>query len=331
MDSMKVAVIDSGFDSNVKLSNPIAHMINVARQSVASNTRDTTGHGTCIIKTIDAICSDIQFYIVKIFDRENSSDYEQLETALCYCLDWGVDVVNLSLGVEDPSYEARLKSICRELEQSNILLLTTRAEHEEQRNELWTQNNVIRVKGGKSIYDDLVYCHDSIFYVKGIPRFLPWLHGRYVFSGANSFSVPLIMPHVITAMRKNGNSICGVVKRIAAEAERISYKEIEVIDDLTRIVKEDIKDNQIYEKCLINIRDILGQEASGKMLFQPDLLLGASSDYLFDFVSTLCGNLGVPFYPESFTYQKMAYAENISNHFKSLIDLNDINAENLRR
>ena len=104
--NIKVAVIDTGIDlSHPDLIGNIAGDINVIRPNKSGN--DDNGHGTHVAGTIGALNNEIgvvggapsvSLYAVKALDRKGGGWLSDLIEGLEWCIDEGIDVINLSLG-----------------------------------------------------------------------------------------------------------------------------------------------------------------------------------------------------------------------------------------
>lgn len=107
----RVAVIDSG----VRLDHP--HLEEVGGQVSAGPTihedgvvvphapvDDAIGHGTAVTAAIVDLAPASQIYVVRVFVEEFSCPFEHVLLGIDAALDWGADLINLSLGTTMPDY-----------------------------------------------------------------------------------------------------------------------------------------------------------------------------------------------------------------------------------
>ena len=130
---VRVAVVDSGVD-------PTHPMIRVAGGVAlsageeggieqAGEIADKAGHGTACAGIILRKAPEASIYSVRIFDESLSADGSVLVAALRWCLDEGMDVVNLSLGTTDPGFRRPLAEAAGEAVGAGVILVA--AEHNE--------------------------------------------------------------------------------------------------------------------------------------------------------------------------------------------------------
>ncbi len=108
---MKIAVIDSG-----------VHAVHPHVQGVAGGVAftadgrehgdftDRLGHGTAVAAVIRERAPAAKIFAVKIFHDRLATRIEPLIAALDWCVEKGIEVVNLSLGTNNPAHEPALQS-----------------------------------------------------------------------------------------------------------------------------------------------------------------------------------------------------------------------------
>lgn len=109
---MKIAVIDSGVHAAHPHINGVAGGIAILPDgSEVADYVDRLGHGTAVTAVIREKAPEAEVYAVKIF-------HEALATnigALVGAIDWAVrnrmDIINLSLGTDNPEHEAALRAV----------------------------------------------------------------------------------------------------------------------------------------------------------------------------------------------------------------------------
>jgi subtilisin family serine protease len=108
---VRIAIIDSG----VHAANPHVQFVAGGVGIDASGRThddfvDRLGHGTAVTAVIREKAPEAELRIIKIFDRELATTGDALVTALRYARAERVNLVNLSLGTNNPEHEAALAS-----------------------------------------------------------------------------------------------------------------------------------------------------------------------------------------------------------------------------
>jgi len=106
---VRVAVIDSG----VHAGHPHVGAVEAgasfdARGGRGNDTVDRLGHGTAVTAAIREKAPLVGIVPVKVFDHELRATAEALVAAIDWAVDAGVDLINLSLGTDNPSHQRRL-------------------------------------------------------------------------------------------------------------------------------------------------------------------------------------------------------------------------------
>jgi len=126
---IKVAVLDSGV--SVTEDMEIAERVNlVDTEELSYLCEDMTGHGTAVASIIGAkdngmgtsgINERADVYSVKVLDDKNQSPVSRIIAGIQWCMDNGMDLINMSFGMHRDSMA--LQAIIREAEQKGILLI----------------------------------------------------------------------------------------------------------------------------------------------------------------------------------------------------------------
>jgi Subtilase family len=112
---MKIAIIDSGIHPGHPHVGEIAGAVGIALTSESMDAPacesndiiDRLGHGTAVAGAIREKVPDADLYVVKVFDRRLTANIAVILRALEWCRDHGMDLVNLSLGTENPVHRDR--------------------------------------------------------------------------------------------------------------------------------------------------------------------------------------------------------------------------------
>ena len=105
-EKVKVAVLDSGVSYNEGID--VCQRVNLVNESnINPCFEDATGHGTGIAGMIvgnkekgglDGVSNDIALYSVQVLDQNNVAPVSRIVEGIYWCINNGIDVINLSLG-----------------------------------------------------------------------------------------------------------------------------------------------------------------------------------------------------------------------------------------
>lgn len=152
---MRVAVIDSGINPDHPHVCGIAGGVSFAGEDYL----DRLGHGTAVAGVIREKAPEAELYAVKIFDQRLSAKFAVLLEALDWCVENKIDVINLSVGTNQPLPEIAPIVISPAL-----------------------------VQPDPACPRDRYYYRDGIFYASPYPRPIPGVPVEHNLKGA-SFSV----------------------------------------------------------------------------------------------------------------------------------------------
>ena len=101
---MKIAIIDSGIHPGHPHVGGIAGGVEITLAGEGPDAIDRLGHGTAVAGAIREKAPDAELYAVKVFDRRLSANIGVILRALAWCREHCMDLVNLSLGTENPAH-----------------------------------------------------------------------------------------------------------------------------------------------------------------------------------------------------------------------------------
>jgi len=101
---MRIAIIDSGIHSGHPHVGEIAGAVEITLSGENNDAIDRLGHGTAVAGAIREKAPDAQLYAVKVFDRRLTANISVILRALVWCRDHRMDLVNLSLGTQNPAH-----------------------------------------------------------------------------------------------------------------------------------------------------------------------------------------------------------------------------------
>jgi hypothetical protein len=153
---IRIAVIDSG----VNPSHP--HIARIEGGWPADDFLDRLGHGTAVMAAIQEKAPDADYFAVRIFDRQLSTNINILLAAIKWSIDNQVDIINLSLGTSNPAHAQKFETFLS----SAILVSPTGAYPGD-------LPGVIGVAQDPDLPRDEYRREGEIFYASGYPRPMP--------------------------------------------------------------------------------------------------------------------------------------------------------------
>lgn len=131
---IKIAIIDSGIDINHDyLKENIVDGVSYTKKKdivvKGQDYQDEFGHGTACASIIKKYFDKVDFYVVKIVDKNGKSNMHLLEQALYDLIDIDIDIVSLSLSIINIKKEELkdLKQICDDIIGENKIIVSSLA------------------------------------------------------------------------------------------------------------------------------------------------------------------------------------------------------------
>jgi len=208
---MKIAIIDSGIHPGHPHVGEIAGAVEITLAGVGSDSVDRLGHGTAVAGAIREKAPEAELYAVKVFDRRLSATIDVILRALEWCRDHGMDIVNLSLGSENPAHRDRFVRVV-----GDDLLIVSAA------NSLpGSLPGVLGVAPDPDCPRDVFRYHDGMFYASPYPRPIP---GVPVGRNLQGISFAVANMTGLTARVLKDSSRSTIREALIAQAENIVLK-----------------------------------------------------------------------------------------------------------
>lgn len=99
---MRIAIIDSGIHPGHPHVGEIAGAVGITPDGENTDAIDRLGHGTAVAGAIREKAPDAELFAVRVFDRKLAANIGVILRALAWCREHRMDLVNLSLGTENP-------------------------------------------------------------------------------------------------------------------------------------------------------------------------------------------------------------------------------------
>ncbi len=124
---MRVGVIDSGVNLLHPHIGPIAGGISVGIDGdLHQGFTDLLGHGTAVIAAIQEKAPLAEYFAVRVFEGELRTSASALRSALNWCLENKMDVINLSLGTANQAHAAMFTEAVARASQMGVLIVAAR-------------------------------------------------------------------------------------------------------------------------------------------------------------------------------------------------------------
>jgi len=101
---LKIAIIDSGIHPGHPHAGQVAGGVEIRLDGEGQDLMDRLGHGTAVAGAIREKAPHADLYAVKVFDRRLAANIGVILRALDWCRNNDMDLVNLSLGTENPAH-----------------------------------------------------------------------------------------------------------------------------------------------------------------------------------------------------------------------------------
>lgn len=205
---MKIAIIDSGIHPAHPHVGAIAGEVAITPAGESSDAIDRLGHGTAVAGAIREKAPNAELFAVKVFDRRLTANIDTILRALEWCREHGMDLVNLSLGTENPAHR---DSFLRVLGDDLLVVSAAGALP-------GSLPGVIGVAPGLACPRDVFRYYDGMFYASPYPRPIPGVPVERNLQGA-SFAVANMTGLVARCLTSGSPSV--VREALIAHAENV--------------------------------------------------------------------------------------------------------------
>ena len=121
---VRIAVVDSGVHAQHPHVNGVAGGVSITPDGREEpDYTDRLGHGTAVTAAIREKAPDAEIYAVKVFHDSLATRIESLVHALDWSEKNGMNLINLSLGTDNPQHEAVLRAAVDRLVGQGIKLI----------------------------------------------------------------------------------------------------------------------------------------------------------------------------------------------------------------
>ncbi len=124
---IRVAIIDSGVNPAHPHVGVVSGGVGIGLRANSSVYLDYLGHGTAVAGAVRETAPDAELYAVKVFDRSLSTSIEKLLRAIDWALEQRADLINVSLGTDNPDHRPAFEEAIHCAERAGAILVAAAA------------------------------------------------------------------------------------------------------------------------------------------------------------------------------------------------------------
>lgn len=226
-ENIRVALIDSGID----ITHPCIQGKSIIFQDSLQNTHgDDAGHGTACAHILLESAPQIDIVSIKVLDKSLRGDCFFLISALEWCIEHQIDVINLSLGCIENTHKMELFEV---LEKAYFLQIpvVVALSNDNKKSYPASFSSVISVISHGKKYEGKVFSNPSFsidFSAFADGREVAWKNHGYKKVTGNSFAAPYITARIATIKSKHPYLSIDEIKTILHTTADNIYKETEM-------------------------------------------------------------------------------------------------------
>ena len=203
---VRVAVVDSGIEADHPAVGGLAGAVEVlvdrddgdAVTVVEGAHDDLYGHGTACAGLVRAVAADVELISVRVLGAGLRGSADAFAGAVEWCIDHGVQVVNLSLSTSNVDYLPRFWALVDRAAFAGVVLVSAMS-NERKRTIPSELAGVFSVAAGPGRDLEAVWCNPhgpAEWGAAGIDLEVAWKDGGWVVASGNSFSAAVVTGHL---------------------------------------------------------------------------------------------------------------------------------------
>lgn len=205
-NKVRIALIDTGVDS----THPDFCDTAIVQYSFQGNSlikdvmpNDNLGHGTACASIIHRLEPKADIISIQCLDQYGVADGDRVISAIEWCIDKRIDIINLSFGAYSDHQKERFSTIGKRAIESNILIFASC--HDSGFPSLPASLPEYLSVLGKSVIGKYVYHYQkNIFIAHGGRQRVAWLSPRYIFAEGSSFATARMSAFAARIKRNSG-------------------------------------------------------------------------------------------------------------------------------
>jgi subtilisin family serine protease len=121
---VRIGILDSGVHAAHPHVGGIAGGITIGPHGLTAAYEDRLGHGTAVAALIHHLNPQAELVAVKIFDSKLATSLPTVIRAIDWCLEQGIDVINLSLGTLNTGHRAAFESAVEKTRGAGVVIVS---------------------------------------------------------------------------------------------------------------------------------------------------------------------------------------------------------------
>lgn len=112
---MKIVIIDGKVNADLVRSNIKRYEVLNGKVEASTSDTERISHGTIVSQIISQYGRYGQIYVLEILNDEEKGDIQNLVTALEWCLNKDIDIINMSIGSTEKKDSKKIRFLCKQL------------------------------------------------------------------------------------------------------------------------------------------------------------------------------------------------------------------------
>jgi hypothetical protein len=187
---VKIGIIDSGINIDTLVSDNIINGYSFVNDLF----HDSLGHGTACAYLIQQVYPDANLYNIKVFDKKLVTTPRIILNAMDWCLQNEIDIIHISISINDATYFYEFNKICKKIKEKNIVVVSAADNYG--RFSLPAYIDGVFGVGAANFNNlaDFYFLEDESiqFYAKGSQLLIPEINGELYIGSGTSFAASVI-------------------------------------------------------------------------------------------------------------------------------------------
>lgn len=223
---VRVAVVDSGVDADHPLVGRVDEYVALDRDAGDGEVRVTTGrhddlfgHGTACASIIRSLAPDVELVSVRVLGADLKGSAAVLASGLEWCLEHGIDVVNLSMSTASDRWGEPFWDVV-DLATYRRMMLVAAMNNERRRSIPSEMAGVFSVACAPGADRERIWCNPhgpAEWGAAGIDVDVAWNGGSTIRTTGNSFAAPVVAGHLARLLGEHPGITTWQAKTVLAE------------------------------------------------------------------------------------------------------------------
>lgn len=223
---VRVAVVDSGVDAGHPLVGRVDEYVALDRDADDGDVRATSGrhddlfgHGTACAAIIRSLAPDVELVSVRVLGSDLKGSAAVFATGLEWCLEHGIDVVNLSMSTASDRWGEPFWDLV-DLAAYRRMMLVAAMNNERRRSIPSEMAGVFSVACAPGTDRERIWCNPrgpAEWGAAGIDVDVAWSGGSTIRTTGNSFAAPVVAGHLARLLGRHPGITTWQAKTVLAE------------------------------------------------------------------------------------------------------------------